>query len=280
MMNQMLRYQTAFIIALMLLVSDDASAAAWNKSRPPDYGKVVIKNHVKQSGFAPVVFDHWVHRSQFTCRLCHVDIGFTMSSGGTDITAAANKQGLYCGACHDGKRIFNGKQLFAACSDNVPKEGSSRCDRCHSLGKKVARERDFAAFAEKLPKEAFGNKINWEEAEAKGLIKLTDFLEGVSIKRPPLKQQKDFSVEVKASWIGEVVFSHKKHSLWNGCEVCHPEIFPNVQKGSTKYSMFQIINGQYCGVCHDRVAFPLQDCQRCHVKPVEIKLGTPAPVSK
>jgi c(7)-type cytochrome triheme protein len=225
-----------------------------------------------------VVFDHWVHRSRFTCRLCHVDIGFAMEAGGTDITAAKNRQGLYCGACHDGKRPIGDRKIFAACSEGITgitKEESLRCDRCHSRGKKVAREYNFAAFSEKLPKTFFGNRINWEEAEAKGLIKPVDFLEGVSIQRPSLKAQKDFSIEAKASWIGKVLFSHKKHAIWNGCEVCHPEIFPNVKKGETKYSMLEIVGGQYCGVCHDKVAFSLQDCQRCHTQPVEMGGGAP-----
>jgi c(7)-type cytochrome triheme protein len=198
-----------------------------------------------------------------------------MNAGATNITAATNRQGFYCGACHDGKKSFGGKKLFAACSEGLPKEESARCDRCHSLDKKVARDYEFAAFIEKLPKTALGNGINWEEAEAQGLIKPVDFLEGVSMKRSSLKAQKDFSVEVKASWIGEVIFSHRKHAVWNGCEVCHPEIFPSVQKGTTKYSMFQIIDGQYCGVCHDKVAFPIQACQRCHIKPVELGGGAP-----
>ncbi len=251
------------------------TAGAWNRAIPSEYGRVIIKNYSKRAGMAPVVFDHWVHRSRFTCRLCHVDIGFAMNAGDTDITAAMNRQGLYCGACHDGKRPVGDKKMFAACSEGVSKEESSRCDRCHSLGKKVKKEYDFAAFAEKLPKAVLGNQIDWELAEEKGLIKPVDFLEGVSRKRTPLQAQKDFSIKVKASWMDKVLFSHKKHAIWNGCEVCHPEIFPNVKKGATKYSMFQIVNGQYCGVCHDKVAFPLRDCQRCHTEPVEMGSGSP-----
>ena len=251
------------------------TAGAWNRAIPSEYGRVIIKNYSKRAGMAPVVFDHWVHRSRFTCRLCHVDIGFAMNAGDTDITAAMNRQGLYCGACHDGKRPVGDKKMFAACSEGVSKEESSRCDRCHSLGKKVKKEYDFAAFAEKLPKAVLGNQIDWELAEEKGLIKPVDFLEGVSRKRTPMQAQKDFSIKVKASWMDKVLFSHKKHAIWNGCEVCHPEIFPNVKKGATKYSMFQIVNGQYCGVCHDKVAFPLRDCQRCHTEPVEMGSGSP-----
>jgi c(7)-type cytochrome triheme protein len=48
-----------------------------------------------------------------------------------------------------------------------------------------------------------------------------------------------------------------------------PEIFVGVKKGATKYSMVEIFEGKYCGVCHVNVAFPLIDCQRCHTKPVQ-----------
>jgi c(7)-type cytochrome triheme protein len=264
-----MRRLKAFSIALVILVST-GEAHAWNRTSQSEYGRVVIRNHSKQAGLAPVIFDHWIHRSRFTCRLCHVDIGFAMEAGGTNITAATNREGFYCGACHDGKRYFDGRKIFAACSTDLPGEEAERCDRCHALGKKVMSEYIFTDFAQKMPKAAFGNGINWEEAESKGLIKLVDFLQGVSIQRQPLKAQRDFSVEVKASWIGEVIFSHKKHAVWNGCEVCHPEIFPSVQKGTVRYSMFEIAEGQYCGVCHDRVAFPLLECQRCHTKPVQM----------
>jgi c(7)-type cytochrome triheme protein len=273
-MKTVLIFSAVGLLVLAVLIPARA-ADAWNRPAPSEYGKVVIKNYSKRGGLAPVVFDHWVHRSRFTCRLCHVDIGFAMEAGGTSISAAKNKQGYYCGACHDGKRAIGDKKIFAACSDDTSKEASARCERCHSRGKKVAREYDFTAFVEKLPKTRLGNGVNWEEAEAKGLIKPIDFLEGVSVKRPSLKAQKDFSIQARTSWIGKVIFSHEKHAVWNGCEVCHPEIFPSVQKGDTKYTMFQIVNGQYCGVCHDKVAFPLQDCQRCHTEPVEMGSGPP-----
>jgi len=254
----------AIAVALAITVVA-AGAEAWNSAAPSGYGRVIIRNHAERAGLAPVVFDHWIHRSRFTCRLCHIDIGFAMNEGATNITAATNRQGFYCGACHDGKRTFGGKKAFAACSEGLPKENdAARCGRCHSLNRKGASEDEFSAFSEKQPKAALGNGINWEEAEARGLIKPVDFLAGVSIKRPPLKAQKDFIVDVKAPGIGGVIFSHKQHAVWNGCEVCHPEIFPSVQKGGTKYSMPQISAGQYCGVCHDKVAFPLQACNRCH----------------
>jgi len=258
--------KTRAIIVLLFICA--GAAQAWDRVPPEEYGRVIIRNHSESAGLAPVVFDHWVHRSRFTCRLCHIDIGFAMNGGATDITATTNRQGYYCGACHNGKRTCGGRKIFSACTEVAPGTDTAACERCHSFGRKTARDRDFFAFAEKLPKAASGNKIDWEEAEAKGFIRPVDFLEGLSMARTSLNAQNDFTVQVKASWIGEVIFSHKKHAVWNGCEVCHPEIFASAKKGSTQYTMFEIADGQYCGVCHDKVAFPIPSCRRCHIKPV------------
>jgi c(7)-type cytochrome triheme protein len=249
------------ILFLCFLVSADETHAR-TSVKPQEYGRVVIAHYSERAGLAPVVFDHWLHRAEYTCRLCHIDIGFAMMAGASDITAAANNKGFFCGACHDGKRLYNGRAIFTSCSQNVPGKDPS-CGRCHSWRKTVVKERDFNAFVEKLPKNAFGNGIDWEAAEARGLITPIDFLEGVSTQRPPLKAQKDFSIAANVEWVSDVIFSHKKHAVWNGCEVCHPDIFP-VKKGAMKYTMFEIDEGEYCGVCHDKVAFPLVACERCH----------------
>jgi c(7)-type cytochrome triheme protein len=235
---------------------------------PNEYGRVVIGNYSQNAGLAPVVFDHWLHRSRYTCRLCHVDIGFGMKAGSTGIKAADNTKGFYCGTCHNGRMISDNRKVFESCSTKYTREDSARCDRCHSQGKNVKREHDFDSLAQRLPKERFGNGINWEKAEEDGLVKPIDFIEGVSIKKPSLTIQKDFSLGTKVKGMPEIIFSHKKHTVWNGCEVCHPEIFVGVKKGATQYSMVEIFEGKYCGACHVTVAFPLTDCQRCHTKPV------------
>lgn len=245
---------------------------------PHAYGKVIIDNyegtwHERDAWAVPVVFDHWLHRARFTCRLCHIDIAFAMEAGATGITASDNVNGYYCGTCHNGKMVFDGEKVFDSCSKDFRKEGDKweedieRCIRCHSAGKNVTKENDFYTFLKKMPKERFGNSIDWEKAETTGLIKPIDFIEGVSFKRRPLKVQKDFNLGTKVTGMPEIIYSHNKHVVWNGCEVCHPEIFIGVKKGATKYSMVEIFNGKYCGVCHGKVAFPMLDCQRCHTKP-------------
>ncbi|MDP3297567.1 MAG: cytochrome c3 family protein [Thermodesulfovibrionia bacterium] len=243
---------------------------------PHEYGRVIIDNykelwypvHLKEPS-APVVFDHWLHRARFTCRLCHIDIAFAMEASATGIRASDNKKGYYCGTCHNGKMVYNDREVFASCSKNFQEEDVKRCVRCHSLGKNVKREYDFYTFTEKLPRGRFGNGIDWEKAEAEGLIKPIDFLEGVSIRSFQLEAPKDFDLEAKVEGIPNIIFSHKKHTVWNGCEVCHPEIFIGVKKGITKFTCVNNFEGKYCGACHRTVAFPMLDCQRCHIKAVQ-----------
>jgi c(7)-type cytochrome triheme protein len=240
---------------------------------PWEYGLVIIDNYSQKAGRSPVVFEHWIHRAKFTCRVCHVDIGFAMKAGGTGITASDNVRGYYCGTCHNGKRVFaDGKTAFQACSQEVTAEDSKRCDRCHSWGKDVKSDFDFLAFSAPLPKGRFGNGIDWEKAEEVGLIRPVSFIEGedgaLALNRF-LASQADFELNPKVAGLPDIIFSHEKHTRWNGCELCHPDIFIGVQRGDTQYAMVDNFHGEFCGGCHNTVAFPLTDCQRCHSKPVQ-----------
>jgi len=103
-------------------------------------------------------------------------------------------KGYYCGTCHNGKMAHGDRKIFEACATKYAKEDLKRCNRCHSKGESVQHDYDFAAFTERLPKERFGNGIDWEKAEERGLITPLDYIEGVSIKRPALTVQKDFAI--------------------------------------------------------------------------------------
>lgn len=260
--------RSLFIVLLVLISVGVALAQPGVKKKRPlpyEYGKVVINNYSgKATGHSPVVFDHWLHRSLYTCRLCHVDIGFAMKTGDTNIKAADNQAGYYCGTCHNGRMVFNDRKIFEACAERSETQDMKKCEWCHSLGKNVRKEYDFNTFTKNFPRGSFGNNIDWEKAEDEGKVKLIDYLEGVSIKRKPLPMQKDFELKAKLEGMPDIIFSHEKHTVWNGCELCHPEIFPSVKRGSVKYTMLEIYEGKYCGACHNQVAFPPIDCQRCH----------------
>jgi len=265
--------KTLWVVLLAALFSIGASMAqsGVKKKRPPprEYGRVIMNNYSEKAQLAPVVFDHWLHRATYSCRLCHVDIGFAMTANGTGIKAADNIKGEYCGVCHNGKMSHAGERIFGACASQSKAADAKACNRCHSLGKDVSLRNDFAAVTGNFPRERFGNGIGWMETEAEGRIKIIDSLEGISAKTAPMKNPRDLTIEPKAVGMPDIVFSHDKHAVWNGCELCLPDLFPSVQKaGGPKYSMNEIFENKYCGACHGKVAFPLIECRRCHAKPV------------
>jgi c(7)-type cytochrome triheme protein len=130
------------------------------------------------------------------------------------------------------------------------------------VGKKDARKYSYSSYTAKFPKGIYG--VDWEAAEKNGSVKPVDFLPGISIKKGNIQSRADFSIKAGLEWVNPVIFSHEKHAIWNGCELCHPEIFPTARKETVTYSMFSNIDGRYCGACHGKVAFPLNDCSGCH----------------
>ena len=65
-----------------------------------------------------------------------------------------------------------------------------------------------------------------------------------------------------------VKFPHLPHTKWLACSNCHPGIFIP-QEHANPISMNKVLRGEYCGVCHDKVAFALFICERCHSVPHE-----------
>jgi len=254
-----------FITTLLLLVFVEISLSLpgvkKRKPLPFEYGRIVINNSSEKAHIAPVVFDHWIHRGKYTCRVCHIDLGFTMEAGSTGITASDNMDGYYCGTCH------NGKDAFTSCKIDTMLANNPECERCHSLGIKIKKKYGFRPYTKDFPRGRFGNGVDWEQAESTGKIQLQDIIAGVSMEDTFQYMNKDFEVGAKVEGFPDIIFSHEKHSVWNGCGGCHPGIF-GVKKGTTQFTMQDIYQGKYCGVCHGKVAFPVTDCQRCHTKDV------------
>lgn len=64
-----------------------------------------------------------------------------------------------------------------------------------------------------------------------------------------------------------VKFPHNSHTEWLACSNCHDSLFVP-KAGANEITMEKIFRGQYCGVCHDRVAFITHySCERCHSVP-------------
>jgi c(7)-type cytochrome triheme protein len=166
----------------------------------------------------------------------------------TIITEQANKSGRFCGAsgCHDGKVSFG-------------HEDKASCEKCHNGLIDYGTEKfDKLANAPFAP---FGNRIDWVESLHTGVIAPLNHLKN----RPKeITLNKTLSLEAEWNFVPTSVFSHKIHTEWLDCNNCHPEIFSIKKKGTEDFSMANILKGEFCGVCHLTVAFPINDCKRCH----------------
>jgi len=62
-----------------------------------------------------------------------------------------------------------------------------------------------------------------------------------------------------------VVFPHWFHRIRFRCKVCHADLGFQMQAGSNQINMLKIIDGEYCGACHNgEVAWSVETCDLCH----------------
>ncbi len=116
----------------------------------------------------------------------------------------------------------------------------------------------------KLPKDKYG-LIDWAAIVKEGKIKPWHSLDPNA--PPDMTFPMEVVIKTKSASMEDVVFPHFIHTYWLNCTNCHPAIFNMKAGGNPDMTMAKIAAGQYCGRCHDKVAFPLTDCQRCHVRP-------------
>jgi c(7)-type cytochrome triheme protein len=229
---------------------------------PEEYGNVLIDRTATAAGVAAVSFSHWQHRRLYTCRVCHFEIQFNFQAGSTEISEEANRAGQYCGTCHDGRELFG-------------HEKPEDCERCHNGDLRHGVE-GFGVLW-RLPPARYGNQVDWDAALDDGAI------DPVRMLTIPSSAETAFasSILLEAVWVmgPDAVFPHGKHTQWLDCNDCHPWIFNIKKKFTEGLEMMHIVEGQFCGVCHGKVAFPLQDCVRCHPGMKDVP-SYPEPVSR
>jgi c(7)-type cytochrome triheme protein len=122
--------------------------------------------------------------------------------------------------------------------------------------------RDPNVVLKDFPVDAEGN-VDWVKAFKENVIHPHESLD---LKKPPMPPF-NFDVEIPAvGAMPNVIYPHYPHTFWLDCGNCHPSIFV-MKRGANPISMVKIVNGEFCGRCHGRVAFPISNCTRCHVKP-------------
>ena len=122
----------------------------------------------------------------------------------------------------------------------------------------------------KLTPDYAGNQVRWVQALERGEIRPR---EKIFPQTEVRKLDQDIILDVKGA-MPAVRFPHRQHTEWLDCVNCHDGVF-KMQTGGTKITMFNILQGEQCGICHGAVAFPLTECQRCHSIP---KYGNEKPV--
>ena len=128
------------------------------------------------------------------------------------------------------------------------------------------KEGEPLAFAF-LPRDQTGD-IDWVVALDEGIINPKEsIIEEEPVPLTEITPILDFKIRFRIdAELPDVIFPHKPHQQLLDCRNCHPAIFL-MQAGTNPITMKKIEEGQFCGRCHGKVAFPLTNCDRCHSGP-------------
>lgn len=236
---------------------------------PGNFVLNVHKQEMLDAKLKPVLYPHWVHRMFFRCKVCHEDLEI-MKRGANKLSQKQIEDGKTCGACHNGTVSFDASLKV-------------NCEKCHMYDTPVGQSyvdlsrfdaKEFNAIAlrlgtrlnvenikeEGLPKDKFGD-INWVEMDKQKII---EPLSSLGMKEDTEgTRDTDILFDVPFAFMKDVKFSHKIHSSWIKCSLCHDRIFKK-KLGANKVTMVDMKQGRSCGTCHGRVSFKVSDCKRCH----------------
>lgn len=78
-----------------------------------------------------------------------------------------------------------------------------------------------------------------------------------------------------AAGMRPAIFPHWFHRIRFRCKICHADLGFEFKAGGNKINMVKIMDGQYCGACHNgQIAWSVENCDLCHSG----KPGTPTQV--
>lgn len=164
--------------------------------------------------------------------------------------------------------VVAGSVLFAWSGDGVAqvkaewlplKKDGVRDPRSPALQQLQEPAAALAPLAAQTPDVTIGNQVRWVHAIEKGIINPRAAIwDTTKVRTLDL----DIYLDIGGS-MPVVRFPHLAHTYWLDCANCHDQIF-KAKAGANPIAMYQILEGQQCGICHGAVAFPLTECKRCH----------------
>lgn len=154
-------------------------------------------------------------------------------------------------------------------SESIAEEGAATADTGAEVDKFYDRQNPDYNVLQKagdarttLPLDKRG-AIDWMKALRNGAIAPRADLSGS-------KRQEVLNLDIILKNTKEmpyVKFPHNSHTEWLACSNCHDSLFVP-KAGANEITMEKIFRGQFCGACHDRVAFITHSsCERCHSVP-------------
>lgn len=259
--------------AVALLPKNPSGGVDWVKAlqeeaiapRPGIDGKAaqqaVLDLDVKLSSGGSELFaanyPHEPHTQWLSCKSCHPAIfPLGRQAERSNITMSKIAAGEYCGSCH-GKVAFAVEENCARCHTDIP--AASDWEPSAPPKTPIEKAKRWEDAVKLLPVTA--GMHDWAKALAQGVIEPRPAIDPKAVGQPVLP----LNVErvPAAGPMFKAVFPHQIHTALLSCPNCHTGIF-QMAKGTTPITMAKINDGEYCGVCHGKVAFPATACGRCH----------------
>jgi len=133
-------------------------------------------------------------------------------------------------------------------------------DGIHDPASPAVRELQEPGVAlSRLPRDSAGNQVDWMRALNERAIEPRSNLHpGTSVRI----LDQDILLNLRGG-TPVVRFPHRSHTQWLDCANCHEQPFKS-RAGANRLSMYRMLQGEQCGICHGAVAFPLTECTRCH----------------
>jgi len=73
------------------------------------------------------------------------------------------------------------------------------------------------------------------------------------------------NTRAESEGVAPVIYPHWFHRIRFQCSVCHVALGIKMGAGTTGITMEKLIDGQYCGACHDgETAWSMDNCDLCH----------------
>jgi c(7)-type cytochrome triheme protein len=82
------------------------------------------------------------------------------------------------------------------------------------------------------------------------------------------------NTRAESEGVAPVIYPHWFHRIRFQCSVCHVDLGIKMGAGTTGITMEKLIDGQYCGACHDgETAWSMDSCDLCHSGKLGLETG-------